>query len=214
MLAALPAAKVTQHIKIADNYLPAELCGEIIARFDADPRILPDPQPDYSTRWHLHASRYPEWRDLSLSLSRYANAYVAAYFKRPKALAHGTYHEWGDDGFVVSRYAPGDACILHVDGQSAEAPYNALRIATLIFYLNDVAHGGELYFPLQDLRIRPEVGRAVIFPNGFTHPHEVLKTKSHRYAVQTWITDPNYVVNLPGKPLPKRPLPLKRPRRY
>jgi hypothetical protein len=86
---------------------------------------------------------------------------------------------------------------MHIDGQTADDHHNTLRIATLLFYLNDVDDGGETYFPLQNLKVKPKTGRAVVFPVGFTHPHEVLKTESPRYILQTWITDPNFKV-IPG----------------
>src|SRR5690606_26793381 len=94
-------------------------------------------------------------------------------------------------------YGLGDACIPHVDGQCTVAPQNGLRLCTVLFYLNDVESGGETSFPLQSVRVQPRRGRAVVFPVGFTHPHEVLPpTSGARYIMQTWITDPRQVVHL------------------
>jgi hypothetical protein len=182
------------HVKIFERALAPELCAKVIARFDADRRVKADPQPDYSTRRYLNISHCPDWLPLNTELCRAVNDLVAEYFRRPPELAHGTYHEWTDDGYVVACYKPGDTCIMHIDGQCAVPPQNALRIATLLFYLNDVETGGETRFPLQDLKIKPATGRAVMFPVGFTHPHDVLPATSVRYILQTWITDPNLVV--------------------
>ncbi len=186
---------MTQHIKIYDGFLPGPLCDKIIERFNGDTRVKPDPQPHYSTRRYIHTSLYREWNSLNLEICQQVNQAIGQYFARPDSLAHGTYHEWGDDGYVVSKYAPGDGCILHVDGQTAEEPHNFLRIATLIFYLNDVAEGGEIFFPLQNLTLKPQKGRCVVFPVGYTHPHEVLATRADRYILQTWVTDPNFTVH-------------------
>ncbi len=183
-----------QHIKIIDNFLPPSLCRAIIDKFDLDGRVTPDPQPSYSTRTYLHTAFHLDWMRLNSQICPYVHEALSAFFKRDEALAHATYHEWGDDGYVVARYAQGDSCIMHIDGQTAEPSHNTLRIATLLFYLNDVDQGGETYFPLQNLRVQPKTGRVAIFPVGFTHPHEVLKTETPRYVLQTWITDPNFKV--------------------
>jgi hypothetical protein len=183
-----------QQLKVFDEvYTPAQ-CAKVIERFDRDARVQPDPQPDYSTRRYLNASHCADWMGLNTEFCRLVNELTTAYFARPPELALGTHHEWSDDGYVIARYGPGDACILHVDGQCAVAPQNGLRLATLVLYLNDVPRGGETWFPLQNIKVKPERGKAIMFPVGFTHPHEVLPTETVRYVMQTWITDPNLAV--------------------
>lgn len=205
-----------------DLGLSPELCKKIIERFEADKRVQPDPQPDYSTRKYLNVSECGDWSALNVQVAKRANEITREYFKRPRFLRAATHEEWADDGFVVSRYDVGDACIMHVDGQCPVAPQNGLRLATLLFYLNDVEDGGETWFPLQDLKVKPARGRAVMFPVGFSHPHEVLKATSARYILQTWITDPHMVVTArpprgrrsgagPAAAARPRPHPTKRP---
>lgn len=181
-------------IKLYPNVLAPEFCQKVIARFEADARKAPDPQPDYSTRHYLNISRCNDWFAINLEFCKAVNRVIGDYFARPAKLAAATHAEWSDDGYVVCRYDVGDACILHVDGQCSEAPNNGLRLATLVFYLNDVAEGGETWFPLQDVKVKPRQGHAVVFPVGYTHPHEVLATQSQRFIMQTWITDPNLAV--------------------
>lgn len=184
----------SDHIRVFENAFSADLCAKIIARFDQDPRVAPDPQPDYSKRTYLNISQCSDWLLINAQVCRILNELTAAYFQRPPELAHGTHHEWSDDGYVVARYAVGDTCIMHVDGQTPVAPQNGLRLATFLVYLNDVDSGGETAFPLQERTISPALGRAIIFPVGFTHPHAVLPAASPRYILQTWITDPDLVV--------------------
>ena len=189
-----PSIDLAPMVRLYDDALSPELCDEILARFEKDKRVAPDPQPDYSTRKFLSVSQYPDWMSLNAKLCLVVNDLVGDYFARPDHLAAATHQEWSDDGYIVSRYDVGDTCIMHVDGQCAFYPQNGLRLATLLFYLNDVESGGETWFPLQDLKVAPKRGRAVMFPVGFTHPHEVLAAQSTRYIMQTWITDPNLVV--------------------
>lgn len=62
------------------------------------------------------------------------------------------------------------------------------RFLTFILYLNDVNEGGEtefLYFPK---RIKPEQGKLVIWPAGFTHTHRGNPPLSNtKYIVTGWV---------------------------
>jgi hypothetical protein len=181
-------------VDIIENALPEQLCTALIEQFEQDKRVIPDPQPDYSTRHYINISLYKEWRSVNAKVAAISNKLMRKYFFRDGALKNATHRDWTDDGYILARYDRGDACIMHVDGQSPVYPNNGLRLATVLYYLNDVPEGGETWFPLQDLKVKPKRGMAVVFPVGFTHPHEVLATMSRRYILQTWITDPDLLV--------------------
>jgi hypothetical protein len=180
---------VPQYIKTFDDVLDRDICERLITRFDQDDRVTDDPQPDYSTRTYLNLSMYSDWLSEIMPLVEASNIIAAEYFRRPPGLEESGIAEWMDDGYIMARYDKGDDLVLHVDGQNGEEPNNGVRLASLVFFLND-CDGGETYFPLQNRKIKPMRGRAVIFPPGHTHPHEVLEALSPRYIVQTWLTDP------------------------
>ena len=46
------------------------------------------------------------------------------------------------------------------------------RVLLFMYYINDVAEGGETEFCYQDIKISPQAGRMVIAPAGFTHTHK------------------------------------------
>ncbi len=62
------------------------------------------------------------------------------------------------------------------------------RHLTGICFLSDVSEGGELVFPQQNLEIKPEQGKLVIFPSGWTHAHHTMPVLSDdlRYVFQLW----------------------------
>lgn len=183
-----------RYVKKFENVLTPEICRTLIERFEADPRVQADPQPDYSTRSYLNLSEAWDWRRQVQAITQIADPLIASFFQLPERYRAAEQKDWANDGWILARYRPGDACIFHDDAQNPIPPANGLRLATLIFFLNDVKEGGELYFPLQDLKIPPRQGHAVIFPAQVTHPHEVLAPAETRYVLQTWVIDPDLVV--------------------
>jgi Rps23 Pro-64 3,4-dihydroxylase Tpa1-like proline 4-hydroxylase len=181
---------LSRYIKKFGKVLSDELCDKLIKKFDQDKRVQNDPQPDYSTRTFIYASDKADWSSIMNEVAPIANQITEKYFRELGTLVE----DWFDDGYVLAKYAEGDICALHDDSQCTEAPNNALRYATLLFYLNST-EDGETHFPNQAVKITPTKGHAVIFPAMLTHPHEVLSPRGDRYILQTWITDPNMIVN-------------------
>jgi len=182
-----------RYIQVYENVVSKEICEKLMAKFDSDARVTKDPQPDYSTRNYLNLSLHSDWLAPVFPLIEASNNIAEKYFARPEGLEESGIEDWMDDGFIMAKYSKGDDLVLHVDGQSAEEPNNGLRLASLVFFLNN-CQGGETHFPLQEVTIKPSQGSAVIFPPGHTHPHEVWPAKTNRYIVQTWLTDPQYKV--------------------
>ena len=181
-------------IRVYPGTLPRKLCQSTIKKFGQDKNASKDPQPDYSTRKFMKITDFKNWNDTAEQFYQYVDQVTSAYFRPKRGLEEVAIPEWSDDGLVMAHYRPGDSCAMHVDGQLPHPPINFLRIATLLFFLNDVKKGGELHFPLQKTRIRPTAGTAIIFPPHHTHPHEVIKTGEDRYIMQAWIVDPTLKV--------------------
>ncbi len=178
------------NIVTIDHALPDKICEDFIRKFDSDPQVQPDPQPEYSKRIFLYLSDKPEWMNILIEIQAVADKLVKDYFSYPEPYAESARHDWFDDGYVLAHYRPGEGCALHDDGQVAGS---GVRLATLLFFLN-TAKGGETVFPAQKVSITPQQGRAVLFPPTLRYPHFVPPTKSDRYILQTWIIDPTLEV--------------------
>lgn len=62
------------------------------------------------------------------------------------------------------------------------------RIALVMLYLNDVEDGGETEWLYQSRRVKPETGKVVICPSGFTHTHRGNPPLSgEKYIMNCWI---------------------------
>lgn len=184
-----------QDFQQVSHALSDELCQALIQQFLTDQRVEADPQADYSTRRFLYLSDKPEWMGLMSQVQSVADQLVADYFAGFACEDSTGPTDWFDDGFVLAHYRPGDTCVLHDDGQNPEPPHNGFRLATLLFYLNTINEGGETIFPRQNLAVRPEQGKAILFPATFAYPHRVASPANDRFVLQTWIIDPGMVVN-------------------
>lgn len=62
------------------------------------------------------------------------------------------------------------------------------RIMNFMLYLNDVHEGGETEFLYYPRRIKPEMGKVVIYPAGYTHTHRGNPPLSNeKYVINGWL---------------------------
>lgn len=87
------------------------------------------------------------------------------------------------EAFNFIKYGPGQHFQEHHDhGYS----YNCT--VSLVAYVNDDYEGGELYFRLQDLMIKPKAGDLFIFPSNYMYPHRAMPVHSGtKYAIVTML---------------------------
>jgi hypothetical protein len=92
-------------------------------------------------------------------------------------------------GTTIVRWLPGQFQNPHADKELHELPDIGLPNdfpnydLSSLFYLNDDYEGGELYFPLQDIKFKPKKGAAYFFPGDMNYIHGVTEIKnSIRYT--------------------------------
>lgn len=172
------------------NALPAELCDDMIQRFEAQTdeqyqgRIGQTVSQDNSIKktTDLVVSGKDHWKDvdnnlfrsMGIAIKEFREAYP--YFKGP----------FKDMGYGIQRYNPGEYYHWHIDGGSHDFSQRQL---VAIWYLNDVpGPGGETEFLFQNVKIKPEKGKLVLFPPFWTHEHRaVTLNEGIKYIATTWI---------------------------
>ena len=87
------------------------------------------------------------------------------------------------EAFNFIKYGPGQHFMEHHDhGYS----YNCT--VSLVAYVNDDYEGGELYFRLQNLNIKPKAGDLYVFPSNYMYPHQAKPVKSGtKYSIVTML---------------------------
>lgn len=87
------------------------------------------------------------------------------------------------EAFNFIRYGEGQHFMEHHDHGFS---YNCT--VSLVAYPNDDYEGGELYFRLQNLKIKPEAGDLFIFPSTYMYPHQAMPVHSGtKYSIVTML---------------------------
>ncbi len=91
-----------------------------------------------------------------------------------------------DVGYAIQRTNPDEYYHWHIDGGSHQFSDRQL---VAIWYLNDVdGPRGETEFLNQNVKIKPETGKLILFPPFWTHEHRGVKLqKGVKYIATTWI---------------------------
>lgn len=170
--------------------LPAELCRNIIQRFEAavdeqyqgliGQTLNKDQSIKRST--DLVLSGKPHWKDMDNNLFR-SLGIAMREFRERYPFFKGPFK---DMGYAVQRTNPGEFYHWHIDGGSHEFSQRQL---VAVWYLNDVpGPGGTTEFLFQDIKIKPETGKLVLFPPFWTHEHRgAVLEQGVKYIATTWV---------------------------
>lgn len=170
--------------------LDKQLCQIAIKRFEEltaeqyEGRIgqLADKDRSIKKSTDLVVSGKQHWKDIDRALFRSLGAAILEfretfpYFKGP----------FKDMGYAIQRTNPDEHYHWHIDGGSHEFSQRQL---VALWYLNDVAGpGGETEFLFQDVRIKPQAGKLILFPPFWTHEHRGVTLKQGvKYIATTWV---------------------------
>ena len=92
--------------------------------------------------------------------------------------------------FNIQKYSQGDHFSrIHTERSSLATSH---RILAWMTYLNDVDDGGTTNFTHYGVKIKPEIGKTLIWPSEWTHAHsgEILNSGT-KYIVTGWIHFPH-----------------------
>jgi len=179
--------------------LSREVCDDIVARFEADPRRYPSrtatrQNPLIRSGTMLDIPRYDDWADVCSLVTQVTRRCLDDYVQRYPSLQFLARPENSlITPPILERIEPGQGYGYHVD---AGAGGTHDRIVSGLFYLRDIAEGGETEFPFQLQHVKPKAGLLLLFPPFWTHLHRGVSPVS---AVKYNIT--NFVIL---RPQPKR----------
>ena len=171
--------------------LPASVCRDMVARFEANPeqqnpgRLGQNQAEEESIKrsTDLRISGRDNWKDvdeglfLSLATALKELAKIHPFFAS---------NQFRDMGYNLQRTQVGEYYHWHSDSGQGEFSQRQL---VAIWYLNDITTpGGETEFHFQDIKVKPETGKLVLFPPFWTHIHRgVTLEQGVKYLATTWL---------------------------
>ncbi len=173
------ALSLSSYVQVFDNALPATFCQQMLQSFNSLARFhKPNGRGvraghDASAWTELDISPLTDvsFRQIVLAnmhkhLALY-NAAIAQSAPVPTLPIPGTDKI---SELIVKRYRPDadEAFQLHFDALGPVAN----RYMVFLWYLNDVAEGGETEFPALNVSVEPKAGRLVMFPPYWMYQHQ------------------------------------------
>lgn len=185
------------------NSVSVKLCNEVIKRFDEDPRkydaliridgkLIVD--KDMKNSIELGITDLKEWKDIDTHLNKCVSDVVKKYFKHLKdefdydqklhPLLDLPYLKTHDRGYCVQKQSYGAEYKWHYDGSILNRS-KEFGFLSILIYLNtlDYDEGGCTRF-IHGRKIRPEVGKIVIYPASWLllHCGDKVKSKKGKYT--------------------------------
>lgn len=188
-----PGADLRHYIRVYDNSLPPELCSKLISSFGTLSRFQLRngrgirPGLEQSAWTELDVTRLSDapflsfFRNLiSTSLQRY-NADVRLPIPVPDSPLLSP--------LILKRYLAGgqEQFQTHFDAINEVCD----RYLVFLWYLNDVAEGGQTWFPGLGTGVEPRAGRLLMFPPYWLYAHQGLPSAlQDKYILSTYLRFP------------------------
>jgi hypothetical protein len=161
------ANKNMSWIEVYDNVLSEDYCKDLVERIDKDPRLTYVTDHKTYNLQQLILWGLDDWNDTNDFLTKKFLELAQAYYDKYMPL-------WPEDFLAESikfkKYSAnqGEYFKEHVD---VDDNRSCVRFLTSLWFLNKVEKGGETVFTDHRISIEPRVGRVILFPPLWTHPH-------------------------------------------
>jgi len=89
--------------------------------------------------------------------------------------------------FMVQKYTKNVGKYIYHNDFRIDLAEKKYRVITFLWYLNTVEEGGETSFG-EELKIKPEMGKLLLFPASWTFPHAgKMPISSDKYIITGWL---------------------------
>jgi prolyl 4-hydroxylase len=185
--------KLADYIRWYDDALPADLCARLVAGFeDAAHRHAPH------GRGYERGLEQSSWTELDITpladdgMKGFFIAQIEKYLRQynesvPLTIPLSDYGSYQPLRIKRYRASGSDAFQTHFDALGNLSH----RYLVFLWYLNDVAEGGETEFGDLGIRIAARTGRLLVFPPYWMYQHAGLPPISNdKYIISTYLLFP------------------------
>jgi prolyl 4-hydroxylase len=178
------------YVRVYDDALDASLCRQMVDSFTNLTRF--QARNGRGMRVGLEESGWTELNVTRLSDEAFTTMFrikidaALERYNRDVGLQIPIPNSRARSDLVLKRYRPqaDERFQLHFDSIYQVAN----RYLVLLWYLNDVAEGGETRFPQLDISVMPRAGRLLMFPPYWMYQHEGVAPRSgDKYILSTYL---------------------------
>ena len=201
--------KNDKYIYLNKNSLAPEVCNDIIQLYENESSSSKHPGltqaglnknvkdtvdfniPINDEKWYKYYKLLN--KELSVNLKKYFSTLNnGTDFNNTNQLTDNTYIFFENTKlisktFMIQKYTKNVGKYIYHNDFRIDLNENKYRILTFLWYLNTVEDGGETAFG-EDLKIKPEIGKLLIFPASWTYPHSgKMPISSDKYIITGWL---------------------------
>lgn len=186
-------SRLEHYVRSYDDGLPAQLCGQLVATFEA--MQAEQRRNGRGIRAGLEHSAWTE-----LDLGRHMDGAFIQFFR--EQISHSLQRYNRDitlpvavpdspslSPLILKRYraSEGECFQTHFDSINEVCD----RYLVFLWYLNDVVDGGETWFPGLGLGVSPRAGRLLMFPPFWLYAHQGRPSPTtDKYILSTYLRFP------------------------
>jgi hypothetical protein len=132
------------------------------------------------------------WDKINKLLSKELNHNLIEYIKKYNNMVHPNYQIFhanylSTNSMQLQKYEKNVGKYVYHEDSRCDFAGRKMRKLTFIWYLNDVAEGGETEF-WSKYSIKPEAGKLVLFPANWTFPHTgKIPISNDKYIITGWL---------------------------
>jgi len=181
---------------IFEEKIDKDICKNLINFFHNHPYCISKQHPGYtgngidnnakkSTDVSIKLEDFSKFIDIENYLIHLKKV-IEKYIKKFKYCDY--YSSWAImEGINIQWYKPGEGYYeWHTERISSQAPNNS-RHLVFMTYLNTINEGGETEFFYQRKKIKPAIGKTLIWPADWTHTHRGIPSKTkNKYIITGW----------------------------
>ena len=186
---------MSKYIKEFNKSIPNLLCEEIIEKFEKEKtfpgttmgginkNILDSSDfiiDSYKTNWKKCFDYLS--KELSKKLELYLNINKYHPIDKSKIFTRN---------FIIKKYEKNKGKYIFHNDELFFEDTRTYRFLTFVWYLNSIEEGGETVFEENNIEIKPEVGKLLLFPSNWTFTHRsAIPITDNKYAIVGWIECP------------------------
>ena len=180
---------MNRYIKIYDDVIDADSCNLLIGKFESAEEdqyeVIRQAERDKAIAFtQINLANSADWTSVQNGMLEVFQDYIIHYINDCNIQPKQWPITYGYEAIIIKRYLDNDYDRFdpHVDVMNYET---ARRFLAFFVYLNDVDEGGETVFlsinkpgTYIPIKIKPEVGRLLMFPPTWQYYHAGLKPVS------------------------------------